>query len=233
MHFSLKKAYILYNCGKHTTKNENTMQIKANTIQHLTDARYFAAKGSDWLGVDLNMGSPTAIPPKTIQDIRGWLSGPKFVGEFSAMQSAAFIAGSVELLALDAVQIDSFIDLEQVYNAVDVPVIQTWKLEAGEDLEALWQVFEANSPKVAAFLLGYNGDWKALQQDAPTLTFIQKACTQFPIWLSILFESQELPNLLQQLPIHCLCIDGGAEERVGCKSFDELEEVFEWLEEES
>jgi len=53
-------------------------KVKAGNITNLSDARYCAGMGVDWLGFPAN-----TIDPKTFGEITGWVSGPQFVLEIT------------------------------------------------------------------------------------------------------------------------------------------------------
>ncbi|MBL7872624.1 MAG: hypothetical protein JNM78_13490 [Cyclobacteriaceae bacterium] len=53
-------------------------KVKAGNITNLSDARYCAGMGVDWLGFPAN-----AIDPKTFAEITAWVSGPQFVLEIA------------------------------------------------------------------------------------------------------------------------------------------------------
>ena len=48
-------------------------KVKASSITNLTDARYFAAWGVNWLGFDLRQGSDTYVQPQLVHAIKGGL----------------------------------------------------------------------------------------------------------------------------------------------------------------
>jgi hypothetical protein len=52
------------------------MKIIANGITSLTDARYFAAMGVDWIGFDMGLHSPLSI--EHVMTFADWLEGPQF-----------------------------------------------------------------------------------------------------------------------------------------------------------
>ena len=58
-------------------------QIKASQITNLTDARYFAAWGVEWLGFGLESGQDYFVTTAQMAAIKEWVEGPKMVGEFS------------------------------------------------------------------------------------------------------------------------------------------------------
>ncbi len=55
------------------------VKIKVNNIQHLTDARYFAAMGVNYMGFDLSGldGDEIELEFTKIAAIRDWVSGPE------------------------------------------------------------------------------------------------------------------------------------------------------------
>ena len=55
-------------------------------------------------------------------------------------------------------------------------------------------------------------------------------CDRFKIILSIDFELDQLNEMLETVQIHGLSLKGGEEEKVGFKSFDELDEIIDALE---
>lgn len=54
-------------------------KVKAGNITNLSDARYCAGMGVDWLGFPID-----AIDPKKFTEITSWVSGPQFVLELGA-----------------------------------------------------------------------------------------------------------------------------------------------------
>ena len=47
--------------------------IYAKSVQHLTDARYFAAVGADYIGFYLETGNKEALSLAQFKEISGWL----------------------------------------------------------------------------------------------------------------------------------------------------------------
>ena len=58
------------------------MKIKASKIENLTDARYFAAQGVEYLGFDLTNIEENQEKYRTIHAIKEWVEGVQFVGEY-------------------------------------------------------------------------------------------------------------------------------------------------------
>lgn len=57
--------------------------VKASGITNLSDARYCAGMGVDFLGFQVSPEHPDFIPLDLYRDIRGWVTGPKFVAEIA------------------------------------------------------------------------------------------------------------------------------------------------------
>jgi phosphoribosylanthranilate isomerase len=64
-----------------------------------------------------------------------------------------------------------------------------------------------------------------------SIELLQRACQQYPIFLSLKFTAPQLNGIISALAPAGISLKGGEEEKVGIKSFDELDEIFEELEE--
>lgn len=60
--------------------------IIAQNITNLTDARYFAAWGIDYVSFNVIPGSPYEMPPEKITEIKEWLEGPRVLIETQALE---------------------------------------------------------------------------------------------------------------------------------------------------
>ncbi len=206
-------------------------KVKAAHILHLTDARYFAAQYVDWVGFPL--GSINAKEAKSIMD---WLAGVQFVGEFAdGQQSAQEILQISQELQLDAAQLPPFFDktAAEPLAAAGLPL---WKTFYMEDLSAdSWAELHYQAAEwedvCACFVLDLSAcapceSWQAAEWS--TLAIFLK---QFPTLLQPnLQKAETLSTLLEKCPkLQGLNFLGGAEERIGVKSFDQLDEWFEQL----
>lgn len=203
-------------------------RIKASQITNLTDARYFAAREVEWLGFNLDAGTENFIHPHNIKAIKEWLEGPKIVGEFG-MQDNSEIKAAADFLALDMIQVGQFTDVSSLALG-NVSVIKEFVMEKGTDYYDLRSSLESDSANVDFFLLNYaknNISWEAIATKKSTL---KDLCSRFKIILSLDFEMNELEDVLQTIPVHGLNLTGGEEEKVGFKSFDELDEILDALE---
>ncbi len=208
-------------------------KIKAAQISNLTDARYFAAWYTDWLGFCCDTTSPNYVSPELLHAIRDWVEGPQIVGEFGA-QDAAYIHDAVKRLNLDVVQVGFFYGAKELENLRGLTVIREIVIDPNEatDLNA---TLEALSPLVDYFLLEFsknNISWDALKNNKNyfNINTLKSCCEKYPILLSINVKAGEANELLETLQPEGLNVFGGDEEKVGFKSFDEMDELFEAIE---
>lgn len=80
------------------------MLVKASSVTNLTDARYFAAKEVNYLGFNLEEGSPGYLEPASMKAIREWIAGPHIVGEFENA-GIDHVLAAIEFYNLDVVQL--------------------------------------------------------------------------------------------------------------------------------
>jgi phosphoribosylanthranilate isomerase len=209
--------------------------IKASNITNLTDARYFAAWHVDWLGFDL---SPEGLKNQNIQEIKeiiNWLEGPKIVGELSLgdLNQAVEI---IDFLALKNIQVGADAPVEYLNGLKVDTIIKEINVTPITSYEAILEEMETYFNYVDYFLLDFDKsgmDWRAVkqQQDENQLQ-LQDIAAKHPLFLNVSFSSSEVAEILEMVQPLGLNLKGGLEEKVGFKSFDELDEIFEELEEE-
>jgi len=203
-------------------------RIKASQVTNLTDARYFAARGVEWLGFNLDSGTENFIHPQNIKAIKEWLEGPKIVGEFG-MQDISEITAAITFLNLDVIQVGMFADTSSS-TLRDITVIKEIVIETDSDYYDLRSTLETASANVDIFLLNYSKNNLSWNSILPKKNSLKDLCGRFKIILSIDFKLTELSDILESVPIYGLSLKGGEEEQVGFKSFDELDEILDALE---
>lgn len=209
-------------------------KVKASSVTNLTDARYFAAREVTWLGFNLDEASDTYVSPKMVEAMREWVDGVAFVGEFN-IASAATIKEMVEELKLDALQVGMFTNIETLVDLqTNVPVFKELIIEPETSPEFVAEQLELFQPWVRYVILNFtknNITWAGMQADAAfSGNQLADWCEHYPILLDMNFDKNMLKNLLEALPLQGICVKGGEEEKIGYKSFDELDEIFDILE---
>lgn len=209
-------------------------KVKASSITNLTDARYFAAWEAEWLGFDFDAGSETHIPVQNMIAIKEWVDGVKIVGEFGATQTAADITAAIELVGLDVVQLDMLTDIATAMELNGVSIIKEFIVQNDTTEEDIAEHLSEFAACTETFLLDFSKSsltWDALQQgEQITLDFLKELCQEFQIIIGLDFSGEMIDEFLETVFPLGIHVKGGAEEKVGFKSFDELDEVFEALE---
>ncbi len=210
-------------------------KIKASNISNLTDARYYAAWYVDWLGFDLRASVENTLSLAEVKAIKEWIEGPVIVGEIDLLdfEKAKEI---INFLELEAIQVGMYTPIAQLQSLQDYTIIKEVVVEPGmkvSDLEAhLAEYFDV----VSYFLLDFdkNGiDWQQIKEGISfSVEFLQAICERQEILLSIHHQPTEIEEILERIQPYGLSVKGGIEEKVGFKSFDEVDEIFEILEEE-
>jgi phosphoribosylanthranilate isomerase len=205
------------------------LSVKASQITNLTDARYFAAREVEWIGFNLDTGSENSVPPQQISAIKEWVEGPKIVGEFG-LQSTDEIKAIAEYLELDAIQLGLFADTEAIHKALDIPILKEIIVE-NENLAGVQALIESLSSIVEVFIIDLvknNITWSDLSSNTKDL--LKTLCGKYKILFNINLSMKDFPFFIEQINPYGLVLLGDEEEKVGYKSFDELDEILDFLE---
>ena len=207
-------------------------KVKASAVTNLTDARYFAAWEVEWLGFNLDTGAAGYIPPANIEAIKEWVDGVKITGEFN-LQPIDEILSAADELNLDAVQVGMFASQQTVkaLHEREIPVLQEMVVQDLSELSAIENQMKANEDRVQYYILDFtknNLKWADIQ--AYALSRIQELSGEFPILLSVDFPAAQVEAILDSTGVAGISVRGGEEEKVGYKSFDEVDDLFEALE---
>jgi phosphoribosylanthranilate isomerase len=181
--------------------------VKVGGISNLSDARYCAGMGVDFLGFRVIEGHPDAISVKTFQDIRGWISGPQIVAEIYGIKSAEELKTIIENYQPDYVELE-LADWLVVGGVLEIPFILA--LKPHESLPPM-----ATKP---AYVLARVNDSSA-----------SKLVPEHEI-LAQVSNKEQLEETLQHTGISGINLMGGPEIRPGLKQYDELAEILESLE---
>lgn len=200
------------------------MLVKASSITNLTDARYFAAREVAYLGFNLEENSGDYLDPMYMKAIREWVQGPKIVGEFNRTP-ASVVRESAAFFGLEAVQVPL---LDNLHDLAGLEVILY--LSGGTSPEALASVLHRVAPSVACFLLDFSTPELTTSLQGEQSDAWKNLFAKYPVLLDVQLPADELPALLQKLNPAGLALRGGAEERAGVKSFEEIDAIFEVLE---
>jgi phosphoribosylanthranilate isomerase len=183
-------------------------KVKVGQVTNLSEARYCAGMGVDFLSFPIS-----SVDPKTYQEITGWVAGPKFGVEVDATNINKVQEYKADFIEISIEQIDSNSALKNLIV----------RLGASE-----WPI------KKSSLLLSKRNilyvELKITLIDESTLGIINDITEDFKILLKP-SNKIELDRLLK-LPIVGLSFDGNAETKPGLKEYP-LSEILEQLEAEN
>jgi len=207
--------------------NNEQLKTKVSAVTNLTDARYFAAKEVDYLGFNLEEGTPGYLDPMYMKAIREWVAGPKIVGEFTKLP-IAHVKAALDFFGLDAVQLTAEHHEDSLLQLPGVEIIL--RVNGAIDAATLERTFRGAAPNVSCFLLDFSEtrDWETILTE--NIDFWNELFYLRPTLLQADVSAAQLPELLQKFKLGGFSLLGGEEEQVGVKSFEEIDEIFDTLE---
>ncbi|MEZ4983551.1 MAG: hypothetical protein R2795_00690 [Saprospiraceae bacterium] len=206
-------------------------KIKATAVSHLTDARYFAAWEVHWLGFYLSPGADYSMDVTTAAALREWVDGVRICGEFG-LADTDYILERVDYLRLDTVQLDMLtpiavlMDLKGKVEVIQEVVVSPWS-----DTDDLAAMLAERSNWVDYFLLDFTKGGLTWEEIAQGLPVSMDDLRHWQAHHAPLIIDAGLPadplQVARDLPSVAWSVRGGAEEKTGYKSFDELDALFE------
>lgn len=175
--------------------------VKVGSITNLSDARYCAGMGVDFLGFRVIDGQENYLSSKKYQEIRGWVTGPQTVAEIYGLKDTGELNAILEEYKPDYLEMG----LEELtlFTSCPLPVILSLHETAVEALP-----FDP-----AYLLLKGPGETKH----------------EFPILLEIR-SLDDMHSALANSLIGGIALNGSSEIRPGLKNYESLAEILEHLE---
>jgi phosphoribosylanthranilate isomerase len=192
-------------------------QVKVSSIANLSDARYCAGMGVDWLGFPLQ-----EISLERFTEIRNWLAGVQIVGEFTKA-SADQIKEMVATYQPDVIEIDSSVSIVAIQE-ITTPKI----LRVNIDSDNLPAIFTASAPYVTHFLLVGDSPDSLTGMEAS----VEIWAAQYSIILGLEIPDDDLEEWVEQSSIQGIGLVAGQEDRPGFRDFTDLMTILEKLETE-
>ncbi|MBK7634823.1 MAG: hypothetical protein IPJ13_11455 [Saprospiraceae bacterium] len=192
------------------------MNVKISHVNNLTDARYFAAAGVRFLGFCCNPGASQYCSVSRISEICQWIEGPEFVLEFDGWQSEQEIETILSSVTVQAVHFGAFSTYQSSFG---IPVFKDFIFENIADAD-----FTQVDFPVIRSVKEFSG---FLDTD---LDIINHKMGGKAFYLDIPFEVSDLDRLISTFPNAGLVLRGGAEEKTGFKSFEQIDSIFDALE---
>jgi len=189
--------------------------VKVSGIENLSDARYCAGMGVEFLGFPLSQ-----VPFEKFQEIRNWITGVEIIGELSGPTTQESI-DLVHQYKPNRIEVDSKANLIEL-KKMELPII----LRVNLDTDNLPALFAAAAPFVNYFLL--IGEDKHSLMGAESQVEIWAA--QYPMILGLDFPEEDLDEWVSQTSIKGIGLNAGKEDRPGFRDFSDLMTILEKLE---
>ncbi|WP_207430454.1 hypothetical protein [Sabulibacter ruber] len=199
--------------------------VLVNQITNLSDARYCAGMGVEMLGFALQEGLPQHISSTTFKEISGWVSGVKLVGEVNDL-SVPEIEELLLEYKVDMLQLNSLYFIEEL-DDLPLPIILRLLIDKDTVEENIISTLEMYQQHVEYFLID-SEDFTFI--DETNLRFLRDISKKYPILLGFGLTKENTREALEIIHPAGISLKGGQEIRPGFKNFDELEEIFEQLE---
>lgn len=191
-------------------------RVKVGEVTNLSDARYCAGMGVEYIGFNLDIEGERAIDATSFTAITQWLEGVTIVGEFKT-SGAEHILETIEKHHLKCIEV-SDVDLIGKLKASDVKVFL--RLDETLSQSQISAHCDQLIGKVEAFIIDSPLSWDS----------ISALSSKYPIITSHNLGPDSLEENLSKSSLYGISLKGGDEERPGFKSFDELADILEVLE---
>ena len=188
-------------------------KIIAADLQNLTDARYFAAWLVEYMSYDLSNAN---VDLSKVKEIMDWVEGPISIAQYTGMEDPQHIDTQLTSLSIDHLILGPYAS-EDLVNS-DWQVIQSILLDEEVDTLRSDRTYIAQTADTFA---NFSDEKK---------NRLKEICNTNSIFLDCGFVANDVEEILS-LGIEGLVLRGGEEEKVGVKSYDDLDEIFEALEE--
>lgn len=200
--------------------------VLINQINNLSDARYCAGMGADILSFCLDPNEEDFLHPEVANEIIGWLAGVQVSGEFQSLSG-----DNINLLAdscsLQFVQLNSLYLVDEL-SSIKVPVILRVLINKDTIESELLEILALYQDYVHSFLI-ISDDFQTI--DETNIRLLTDLATQFPIFIGFGIKEDTINLVLESVKPAGIALRGGEEIKPGLKNFDELEKIFEAIEE--
>ncbi|MEM6771342.1 MAG: hypothetical protein AAF597_12235 [Bacteroidota bacterium] len=210
-------------------------KVLASGITHLTDARYFAAWEVEYLAFPVGEGVTEGISWEYFHALREWVEVPAIVAELGAIDDAEAWAFKLkeERVNHALVRHPAPASAPATFAEAGITMLLHVPVEGYQTVEDIAEALEEAADAGAVVLDFEQGGITLADLEAghpfglPALDELLK--TQ-PCFLQIGLGATNPIGFKDQHPLAGYAVRGSSEEKVGYKSFDDLDELFEGLE---
>lgn len=197
--------------------------VKISSITNLSDARYCAGMYVNLIGFALEEKSEKYVSPSQFEEITGWVSGLEFVGEFDHLPAEdvlEILKSYPSVTWVEHDRIDELIKIKkagyQVIYKMDLPEVKHMEKDVSNLLKNEGILFHITS-----------NDDPLTESDKEVISLLTETCD---VILGAGLSSENVIELIDELNLKGIVLEGGDEIKPGLKDFDELADILEVLE---
>lgn len=183
-------------------------KIIASDVQNLTDARYFAAWGVDYMSFAIQDFAQQAA---AIKEMKDWVEGPVFMLEYSGLEPLALVNEQLTAMEMDHMLLGAFASEELLSSEWEI--IRTITMDHLE-----------NATGRCVLKSDAISEWTAEQKAS-----VKQLCSETSVYLDAIFTGSDIDEILSY-GFEGLVLRGGEEEKVGVKTYEDLDDIMEALE---
>lgn len=198
--------------------------IKISNVTNLSDARYAAAVGINYIGFCFDSDSTNYIAPIKAKEMIDWITGSHIVAEFGN-QSLDEIKDISELLNVDVIELNNTI-LPDELPGLEKAIIKKIDLSV-YTLAQLNTELQAYKNYCDAFHL-----FTTLNNLAIPENDLINICANYKIIWGLPITNSSVLNIINGFKPYAINVSGGQEEKAGIKDFDELNDLLEVITQE-
>lgn len=207
-------------------------KVKASQINNLTDARYFAARGVEWLGFSFSQ-SKDSISLMEAKAIREWVDGVAIVAEIGH-NNQQDMGQIMRILNPDFFQLPQQAVGFVNSSAPQMPFILELSIDNNTNVASILKVLQDHSKDCDLYVLDFlkaGITYPQILRGEPFDSGILKdICSGFNVLISLDFNAQMISDFVYRVNPYGINLSGGMEQKTGFKSFDEMDEIFDLLE---
>lgn len=189
------------------------LSVKIGDVTNLSDARYAAGMGVDYIGFNINPDSEHFVTPETYNEITNWISGVGIIGEVGN----SYPENSDEYVSF----------LPETHNQELAHRLDSYVLRLNVDVFSIDEIRAAldNASGAEFYILEASAKW--LNEHTMEMKAL---CNSNTIYISSEFDPDILDTIVNTIKPQGIEIKGSLEDQPGFKDYDGIADVLEWLE---
>jgi phosphoribosylanthranilate isomerase len=197
-------------------------KVKVSQVTNLSDARYCSGMGVHYLGFNFVENNENYVDPTRFMEIKSWISGPAFVGEFDDTEISE-IRALPHLEALDLIEITQPDNVHEL-SLLGKPVMLKLDISNYSSQSSLEDHLILTRELVDYFLIERTSGKSKYLEEVLTLSH------HYPILLGFGISKENIHHLIRNSGIRGIALRGEREEKVGFKDYQVLADILEELE---